>query len=204
MTSVEQPQNRHRIRPRTWKWFSLLAINYSLLIIFSGCASNYTPAPQVLPQNIKKITIETFKNSTVYYGMEEKLTLTTINEFIGDGRLEVVNSPETDGILCGEITRYVLEPLTYDENHIVKEYKLWILISIMLVDRVKNEVIWQEKNLEGSYRFFVPDIPGGISEEEAREIIWEKFARLILKRTIEGFGAVTGISDKKVPPKSSN
>lgn len=184
------------------KWFFLLTTYYLLLTAFTGCASHYTPAQQQLPQNIRKVAIETFKNSTVYYGMEEKLTLAATNEFIRDGRLEVVNSQEADGILRGEITRYVLEPLTYDENHVVKEYKLWILVDIMLVDRLKNEVVWQEKNLEGNYRFFVANIPGGITEEEAREIIWEKLARAILKRTIDGFGAVTGISDKKVPPKT--
>ncbi|PIU84038.1 MAG: hypothetical protein COS68_00865 [Elusimicrobia bacterium CG06_land_8_20_14_3_00_38_11] len=198
------------LKNRKWevgsgKWFLsvyLLTTYYLLLTAFSGCSSHYTPAPQQLPQNIRKVAIETFKNSTIYYGMEEKLTLTVTNEFIRDGRLAVVNSQEADGILRGEITRYVLEPLTYDENHVVKEYKLWILVDIMLVDRLKNEVVWQEKNLEGNYRFFVSNIPGGITEEEAREIIWEKLARAILKRTIEGFGAVTGISDKKVPPKT--
>ncbi|PKM92928.1 MAG: hypothetical protein CVU80_00810 [Elusimicrobia bacterium HGW-Elusimicrobia-4] len=177
-------------------------LQFAIFLLIIGCASHYTPAPQQLPQNIRKVAIETFKNSTVYYGMEEKLTLAATNEFIRDGRLEVVNSQEADGILRGEITRYVLEPLTYDENHVVKEYKLWILVNIMLVDRLKNEVVWQEKNLEGNYRFFVSNIPGGITEEEAREIIWEKLAKAILKRTIDGFGAVTGISDKKVPPKT--
>ncbi|MBI5573847.1 MAG: LptE family protein [Elusimicrobia bacterium] len=190
-------------RVQSSKWFYLLPFTFYLLPAFIGCSSApYTPAPQVLPQNIRKVAIETFKNSTVYYGMEEKLTLAATNEFIRDGRLEVVNPQEADGILRGEITRYVLEPLTYDENHVVKEYKLWILVDIMLVDRLKNEVVWQEKNLEGNYRFFVSNIPGGITEEEAREIIWEKLARAILKRTIEGFGAVTGISEKKVPPKT--
>lgn len=193
-----------RLEVGDWKKGLLLsAVCYLLSAVLTGCgASHYTPAPQVLPQNIRKVAIETFKNSTVYYGMEEKLTFAITNEFIRDGRVAVVNSADADGILRGEITRYVLEPLTYDENHVVKEYKLWILVDIMLIDRLKNEVVMQEKNLEGNYRFFVSNVPGGISEEEAREIIWEKLSRNILKRTIEGFGAVTGISDKKVPPKT--
>jgi len=194
-----------RLKVKNEKWLGLISLRsifYALCSAFIGCSSHYTPAQQVLPENIRKVAIETFKNSTVYYGMEEKLTLSSTNEFIRDGRLEVVNSQEADGILRGEITRYVLEPLTYDENHVVKEYKLWILVDIMLVDRIKNEVVWQEKNLEGNYRFFVANIPGGITEEEAREIIWEKLSRNILKRTIEGFGTVTGISDKKVPQKT--
>ena len=173
-----------------------------LLAVFAGCASGpYKPAEQKLPANIKKIGIETFKNSTVYYGMEEKLTRAITDEFIQDGRLAVSNPAEADGILRGEITRYVLEPLTYDENHVAKEYKLWIIVDISLTDRVKNEVVWIEKNLEGNYRFFSSSFPGGMSEEEARAIIWDKLSRDILKRTINGFGTVTGISEKKLPPK---
>ena len=177
------------------------AVLFSLLVI-SGCAAPYTPAPQVLPQNIRKVAVENFKNSTVYYGMEDKLTTAISNEFLRDGRLAVVNPDQADGILRGVITRYVLEPLTYDENHVVKEYKLWLLVDVSLIDRLKNEVIWQEKNLEGNYRFFTANIPGGLTEEAAREIIWGKMARNILKRTVEGFGSVSGISEKKVPPKT--
>jgi hypothetical protein len=178
------------------------AAGFSLLAFFAGCASPYKPVEQVLPQNIRKISIETFKNSTVYYGIEDKLTKQVTDEFIQDGRLEVTGSGAADGILRGSITRYVLEPLTYDENHVVREYKLRMLIDISLTDRVKNEVVWVEKNLEGTYRFFNVNLPGGITEEEAREVIWDKLARDILRRTIVGFGSVTGISEKKVPPKN--
>ena len=182
----------------------LLFTTYCLLLtIFAGCASGpYKPVEQVLPANIKKIAIETFKNSTVYYGIEDKVTRVITNEFIQDGRLAVVNPDQADGILRGEMTRYVLEPLTYDENHVAREYKLWILVDISLTDRKKNEVVWIEKNLEGNYRYFAPSLPGGITEEEARQIIWDKLSRDILKRTIQGFGAGTGISEKKVPPKT--
>jgi len=186
----------------SWEWFYLLPFTFYLLPFFTGCSSGpYKPAEQVLPANIRKIAIETFKNSTVYYGMEEKLTRNITDSFIQDGRLAVANPAEADGILRGEINRYVLEPLTYDENHVVREYKLWILVDISLTDRVKNEVVWIEKNLEGNYRFFNVGLPGGMTEDEARGIIWDKLSRDILKRTIKGFGAVTGISEKKVPPK---
>ncbi|MDD5688396.1 MAG: LptE family protein [Elusimicrobia bacterium] len=184
------------------KWkknvYFLFLISYFFILL--GCSSPYKPAPQSLPQNIKKVTIETFKNSTVFFGIEDKLTTAVTNEFMRDGRLALSNLTEADGILRGEITRYIMEPLTYDENHVVKEYKLRILLNISLIDKTKNEIVWQENNIEGNYRFFISPNIGGITEEEAREIIWEKLSRDIIKRTIKGFGSVTGISDKKVPP----
>ena len=38
----------------------------------------------------------------------------------------------------------------------------------------------------------------GMTEEEAREYIWEKLSRDIVKRTINGFGNAGGISARKV------
>jgi len=38
-----------------------------------------------------------------------------------------------------------------------------------------------------------------MTEEEAREELWERFANDIVRRTIEGFGSVTGVSPHTVP-----
>jgi hypothetical protein len=39
---------------------------------------------------------------------------------------------------------------------------------------------------------------GGMTEEEAREYIWDKLSRDIVKRTVKGFGSAAGISERKV------
>ena len=83
-------------------------IKYLLLtgiIAVMGCASPYTPAPQLLPAHIKNIYIRPFVNNTNQYGLEEKLTLAVTDEFIRDGRMKIVNSEaEADGVVVGEIS----------------------------------------------------------------------------------------------------
>ena len=39
----------------------------------------------------------------------------------------------------------------------------------------------------------------GITEEEAREIVWDKLSRDIYKRTIEGFGSISGELERRIP-----
>ena len=169
-------------------------------IVFSGCAGPYTPAPQILPQHVRKIFVKPFVNSTSQYGLEDKLTLAVTNELINDGRFAVVNNEEgADGMLVGEISKYVLQPLTYDANMVTQQYKLWILVNIYFVDKVKNVTLWSEPNLEGIQIYYDATQPGGKTEEEAREIIWDNMSRDITRRIVDGFGSVTGISDKKVP-----
>src|SRR5512133_1570424 len=89
------------------KPFSVVAPFVALLcslVIFSGCSSPYSPAPQILPSHIKKIYVRPFVNATTQYGLEEKLTLRVIDEFIRDGRLALANKEEdADGVVVGEI-----------------------------------------------------------------------------------------------------
>lgn len=185
---------------RFFKVFLLCAVSGLLSTVFSGCSSPYTPAPQILPQHIKKISVRPFINNTTQYGLEEKLTLKVINEFVRDGRLMLVNNEQdADGIVVGEINRYILQPLTYDANLVTQQYKLWVLLNVSFVDRVNNVTLWTEPNMEGMNIYYDVSQPGGQTEEEAREQAWDRLSQDIVRRTVEGFGSVSGASDKKVP-----
>lgn len=171
-----------------------------LCAAFAGCTAPYTPAPQILPSNVRKVYIRPFVNNTTQYGLEEKLTLQVIDEFIRDGRLAVVNNEnEANGIVTGEISKYILQPLTYDANNVVEQYKLWVLVTVSFVDRDHNLTLWTEPNMEGIEIFADATRPGGRNEEDVRADIWDTLSRQIVRRTIEGFGSVTGASEKKVP-----
>ena len=170
------------------------------LIVLAGCAAPYTPAPQILPANIRKLYVKPFANNTTQYGLEDKLTLAVVNEFISDGRLSIANTEdEADGILIGEINKYILQPLTMDSNMVTEQYKLWILLNVYFVDKANNVTLWSEPNMEGIQIFYDASRPGGITEEEARENIWANLSRSIAKRAIQGFGSVSGQSENKVP-----
>src|SRR5947208_3577723 len=128
-------------RPRL-TLFSGIALGLSIL---SGCSKYYyNPAPQVLPQYIRKIAIRAFANHTQQYGLEDKLTLAVQQNFNLDGRFQVTTEDQADGVLIGDITRYILEPLSYDSNHVPTQYKLWILADATFYDKVKNQTLWKE------------------------------------------------------------
>lgn len=186
--------------PAVWKALPVVALLAGLFL--SGCASPYTPAPQILPTHIRKVYIRPFVNSTPQYGLEEKLTLRVVDEFIRDGRLTVVNSEaEADGIVAGEINRYILQPLTYDANLVTEQYKVWVLLNVNFIDRANNVTLWSEPNMEGIQIFYDATRPGGMTEEEVRQMLWDNISRDIVTRTIQGFGSVSGVSEKKIPGK---
>jgi hypothetical protein len=174
---------------------------YFTLFLLLGCES-FQPSVQVLPSHIKKIAIGQFVNKTNIYGLEEKLKLDTINEFILDGRFEIVSDPNnSDGYVTGEILYYILQPTAYGPNYEVQQYKLRLILNFYFVDRIKNVTLWEEPNIEEVLYFPAATLPGGLTEEEAKNTILSNMAKKIYIRTIEGFGSVTGTSYKKVPQK---
>ena len=171
----------------------------ALAFLLTACPYAYSPSNILLPQHIKKIGIRPIQNKTTFFGLEDKFTLRLQDEFTRGGKYPLVIENLADGMIIAEINRYINNPVSYDENLIVQERKLWVLVNIYFWDKVENKIIWSEPNMQAIHRYFVESRPGGISEEQAKEIIWDKLSRDIYKRTIEGFGSVTGALDRDIP-----
>lgn len=186
---------------RRQKWVGRLGAG--VLVLLTGCAglSEYGSSQTfVLPPDVQKIGLRPFRNRTQFFGLEDKLRLRVEEEFIRDGRLPFVNhEAEADGVVEGEIVNYIRQVVTYDVNNQAQEYRLWVIMNVRFIGRASGDVLWEEPRMEQEYRYFVETAPGGRTEEEAREALWDLFARDIVKRTIEGFGSVTGASSRKVP-----
>lgn len=159
----------------------------------------YKPQAQTLPQHIKKIAVRAFENTTSVFGLEDKLYLKVYDEFIHDTRLSVVDEANADGVIVGQITHYILQPLTYGANSQVNQYKLRVLVDLYFIDKVNNVTLWEEKGLEGVTLFYAATEPGGMTEEQARDIVWELIAGKIYRRVMEGFGSVSGAPENKIP-----
>lgn len=188
------------------------ALILSASLILSGCGVGefyQAPAPLVLPAHISKITVrpivrrvETPGHNIV--GWEDKLRLRIQDELIRDGRFVYVNDEaNADGVLYGEISRLLFQPLSYDANNVVQETKLWVVMNIGFYDRVKDQTLWEEPNLEQEFLYFGSTQPGGLTDDEARDELWDRFARDVIKRMVEGFGSVTGASERKISTETT-
>src|SRR5271170_2817455 len=89
----------------------------SSLTVLCACGSidsNYKPTPQLLPPHIRKIAVRNVVNKTQQFGLEDKLTLAIIDEFLRDGQYNIVPEEQADGVVASTITRYILTPIQYD------------------------------------------------------------------------------------------
>lgn len=165
------------------------------LLLLCACASveddiYYKPNAQILPQHIKKIHVRPFINRTEVFALEDRLTISVVDEFLNNGLYSIVNEDQADGVLAGEIMRYILLPVQYDTQLVPTIYRMEVLLNLRFIDKTTNETIWQEPGLVQVYTYSASTLPGGLSEEQAREKLWQNFAKMIVKRTIAGFGSV--------------
>lgn len=158
----------------------------------------YRPAPQILPRHIRRIAVRPVLNKTPQFGLEDKLTRRILDEFLRDGQYAILPESSADGVVACTITRYILTPIQYDTVLTPTAYKLRIMLDIQFVDRTNNTILWEESNLEGILVYSASTLQGGLTEEQAREQIWDQLARDVTKRVIEGFGAVTGASQRAI------
>jgi hypothetical protein len=175
-----------------------LTLAAALAACGGGPDVGYRPAPQLLPSNIQKLAIRPLVNNTQQFGLEDKLALAVRDQFLTDARYPLVPEDEADGIVCITITRYILTPLAVDATLAPTSYKMTIIVDVQLVDRVKNQALWDERNLRANLTYIDQNQNGGITEEQARENIWALLAPKIVTRTIDGFGAVTGSSERRI------
>src|SRR3989339_90646 len=178
--------------------FTILAV--TAFAACSGSDVTYRPAEQKLPQYITRIAVRPFTHKTPQFGLEEKLTLKTIDEFLKNGEYAIAQENAAQGVVVAEISHYILTPIQYDVNLVPTVYKLNVLVSVRFLDKGANRYLWEEPALQAVKMYSASTLPGGLSEEQARESLWEVLAKDIVKRTVEGFGSVTSASQKKITP----
>ncbi|MBR2865380.1 MAG: hypothetical protein IKC13_03810 [Elusimicrobiaceae bacterium] len=171
-------------------------------LCMAACASEgafYKPQAQIMPQHIKKVAIRPILNKTEIFAMEDKLYIRLYDEFLKNGSYQVVNENNgAEGIIVTTITRYLNVPIQYDSQLIPTVYKMDVWLDVVLMDKATNAPVWREPAFLGTQTYSASTLPGGLTEQQARERIWEKLSKDIVKRTVDGFGSVMSESKKKV------
>ncbi|MBR3899243.1 MAG: hypothetical protein IKJ44_03110 [Elusimicrobiaceae bacterium] len=172
------------------------------VLCMAACASEgafYKPQAQIMPQHIKKVAIRPILNKTEIFAMEDKLYIRLYDEFLKNGSYQVVNENNgAEGIIVTTITRYLNVPIQYDSQLIPTVYKMDVWLDVVLMDKATNAPVWREPAFLGTQTYSASTLPGGLTEQQARERIWEKLSKDIVKRTVDGFGSVMSESKKKV------
>ncbi|GHT50667.1 hypothetical protein AGMMS49990_03470 [Endomicrobiia bacterium] len=159
------------------------------------------PGPKAKFTNVKKVYVKPFINNTNQPSLEVKFTNEVMNEIMGTGRLSLVdNEAEADGIIMVTIIKYTLKPHTTPGK-----YKLLVIADVSLIDKNNNATLWAKHDMEGTETYedssknSADAVGDGMTEEEARQLVWEKMSKKIVRSVVKEFKSVTSGSEKKVP-----
>ena len=153
----------------------LLLVVFSLSIIsLSGCSYKLIPFSPAS----SKIAIPIFSNQTFKYGLEQTLTDLIINEFISDGRLQVVGPNEADVILRGEIVSYLKETPS-EVTATLEENRIRIEVLVSLVSK-KEEKTLKERKIEEVFAYSSSEVGGIQTEDEAVEKACKEIAEKLI------------------------
>jgi len=132
--------------------------------ILGGCG--YTVGG-TLPSDIQTISVPIFKNMTRQPGVEGLITRAVVEAFSTNGRLKVAGSADADVILDGEVTSYSVFAIAFDQNSNARQYRLIVIVNLLLRDRRKNEVMFQQAGVREQVDFAVQNaVSQTISLEE--------------------------------------
>lgn len=168
----------------------------------AACASEgavYTPQAQVMPQHIKKVAVRPILNRTEVFALEDKFYNELYDEFLRNGTYQIVSENNgAEGVVITTISRYLNVPIQYDSQLIPTVYRMDIWLDVVLMDKTTNEPVWREPAFLGTQVYAASTLPGGMTEVQARDVVFEKLSKDIVKRTVDGFGSVMSENKRKV------
>jgi hypothetical protein len=133
------------------------------------------------------VAIPIFANETLEYGAEQDLTDALIEEFTDDNSMRVVPEEEAESIIRGVVIAYERPVLSYDAGGSPREYRVRVVARIAYENLSTKETVW-EADVEGWAIYAVTAEGGGLtSEDEAREVAFEKLAQDVLSKTVQGW-----------------
>lgn len=170
--------------------------------ILSACAANgalYTPQAQIMPQHIKKVAVRPILNKTEVFALEDKFYNELYDEFLRNGTYQIVSENNgAEGVVVTTISRYLNVPIQYDSQLIPTVYRMDIWLDVVLMDKTTNAPVWREPAFMGTQIYAASTLPGGMTEVQARDVVFQKLSKDIVKRTVDGFGSVMSENKKKV------
>lgn len=168
-----------------------------ILIVLCGCG--YTAGSFVSSKG-HSVYVENFVNEInvtqeisdrkPYYAykpaMEADITRSIIDKFLYDGNYEIKDQESAEFVLKGQLVDYRREPLRYDANDYVIEYRLSVVVNMELFDRISGKKVWQEKNFAGESTYRTTG-QYAKSENTTLDEALEDLSNRVVERTVENW-----------------
>lgn len=179
--------------PRSFIPLTALAL---LLAAVSGCGYSLVGRASNIPDDIRRVYVESLDNQTNRSQVEQFLTRAIADEMVTRQRFAVVaGAAEADAVLSGTVTAFAVTPVTFDAQGRATEYEIVITARMAFKRRDDDEdpendpVIWSNDRyvFREAYDLEVSEEAYFDQEDEAIQDASERFAETMVSDLLEGF-----------------
>ena len=176
--------------------FKKIFLSVSLLVLTgSGLGCGYS-ASSALPSSLRTIHVEPIKNKinftdenrrNVYFPlMEVNARNAILDRILFDGNLRSAEPADASMILKGDLIGYERQPIRYDENENVEEYRVQVVVNLRLIDNKDNLPIWEENGFVGEATYMQSG-PRAKTEATALSEAMLDLGRRVVERIVENW-----------------
>ncbi|MFC1593863.1 LPS assembly lipoprotein LptE [Candidatus Omnitrophota bacterium] len=146
--------------------------------LFAGCG--YTTRSSV-KQEVLNIYVEPFRNEidftaedneyrklrTYFPLLEVDITNNVVDEFISDGNFRISKQDDADVILQGALLGYQRDALRHTDDEDVEEYRINLIVRLVLWNVAKSEPEWEEAGFVGDTTYYTS---GSLAKSESTAV----------------------------------
>ena len=171
---------------------SFMTALISMLLLLTACGYRFTPVGGIVPENAKAIAIPVFINGTYEPFIDTEVTRAVVDEFLADGRLQVVSLEAADIVLKGTVTKFDITPTSYTVDNYVASYNVSIGVNITIVDAKAGKVLLKDSGVgsvfNAGYGVSLGDITQTkIAKDTVVKSACKDLASSLRSRVLEGF-----------------
>jgi hypothetical protein len=135
-----------------------------------------------LPSNIRTIAILPFENETTRLELTQEL-YDVLRDIPGALGVRPAAEDVADAVLRGRITGYTLTTPNYragpgGDRAEVLQRQVSVVIAVEIVDRTRNEILWESRALSGEGQF--------LEATETEEVAMTVAIKLLRQRIVDG------------------
>jgi len=152
--------------------------------LLTACGCGYGTNTRTA-KDIKTIYVPFFENKTSEPNLEISVTQRIIDNLVADNTLKVVPENGADAVLDGQITDFKNLPFSFNQNLNAEEYHVVVTVVCTLFNRRTNEPIWEKRSFVGDGSYFVEQVEGGRTFDQAIDESIKEITDRILNLTVQ-------------------
>jgi hypothetical protein len=158
----------------TAQWLVLCGVAFSLV----SCGAH---SPNVLQDQYDTIHISVFKNETLEFALEERLTRDMILAFERDGRLKVFPKSRADLEMSVRIKKVDLNPIAFSDLDRAIGYNMTVFTEVDVLANDSDEYIIQNKAFQAQGNYLLNASPMDTRTQSVSESLAEQVVSFLIE-----------------------